>query len=341
MGETDMTTQNRHWILAKRPVGNGYAEAFALREEPVPVPGEGQILVENKVLSMDSGTRMYMTDREDSYQPGTPLGEKLIGTVLGVVAQSRHPGFAAGDRVRCYGQWADYSLVSPDAEYCVTLDDTHADLKQYVGVFGANGWTAYVGVIETGVAKEGETFVVSAAAGCTGIMAGQIAKLTGCRVVGIAGGAAKCGLLTTEYGFDAAIDYKAANVETELARLCPEGVDLYFDNVGGEILDAVLGNMALFGRVAVCGLITNYIAQGPVPGPYRFDQVLMKRLRIEGFFSPDFYAREREINPILAKWEAAGQLKLPFVVSQGLESTAEAFTMLFTGANVGKVVVEL
>lgn len=336
-----MTTQNRHWVLARRPVGNGYAEAFALRSEPVPQPGEGQILVENKVLSMDSGTRMYMTDREDSYQPGTPLGEKLIGTVLGEVAASRHPGFAVGDRVRCYGQWADYSLVSPDAEYCVRLDDAHADLKQYVGIFGANGWTAWVGVIETGKAKRGESFVVSAAAGCTGIMAGQIAKLTGCRVIGIAGGAAKCSLLTSEYGFDAAIDYKAGNVEAELARLCPDGIDLYFDNVGGEILDAALANMALFGRVAVCGLITNYIAQGAVPGPYRFDQVLMKRLRIEGFFSPDFYARESEINPILSRWQEAGQLKLPFDVSRGLEATPAAFTKLFTGANIGKVVVEL
>jgi len=336
-----MTAQNRHWVLAKRPIRNDYAAAFALRSEPVPEPAEGQILIENKVLSMDSGTRMYMTDREDSYQPGTPLGEKLIGTVLGVVAQSRHPGFAVGDRVRCYGQWADYSLVTPDAEYCTRLDNAHADLKHYVGIFGANGWTAYVGVIETGAAKAGETFVVSAAAGCTGIMAGQIAKLSGCRVIGIAGGSAKCELLTAEYGFNAAIDYKAGNVEAELARLCPDGIDLYFDNVGGEILDAALGNMALFGRVAVCGLITNYIAQEPVPGPYRFDQVLMKRLRIEGFFSPDFYTRESQINPMLTRWHAAGKLRLPFAVSTGLEATPGAFTKLFTGENVGKVVVEL
>jgi len=336
-----MSTENRHWILAERPIGNGYAEAFAMAAETLPSLTEGQILIANKVLSMDSGTRMYMTDREDSYQPGTPLGEKLIGTVLGVVTESRHPGYAVGDRVRCYGQWADFSLVEPDMTYCTTLDDTYADLKQYVGIFGANGWTAYVGVVETGAARPGETFVVSAAAGCTGLMAGQIAKAIGCRVIGIAGGAAKCALLTGEYGFDEAIDYKATNVEAELARLCPEGINLYFDNVGGAILDAALGNMALFGRVAVCGLITNYTAQGPVPGPYRFDQVLMKRLRIEGFFSPDFYALEAEFNPILARWQAAGQLKLPFEVSHGLEATPAAFTKLFTGANIGKVVVEL
>ncbi|WP_298173675.1 NADP-dependent oxidoreductase [Novosphingobium sp.] len=336
-----MSTANRHWILAHRPVGNAYAEAFALETETLPALGEGQILVANKVLSMDSGTRMYMTDREDSYQPGTPLGAKLIGTVLGVVVDSRHPEYKAGDRVRCYGQWADFSVVEPDTTYCTRLDDAHSDLKEYVGIYGANGWTAWVGVVETGAVKAGETFVVSAAAGCTGLMAGQIAKAHGCRVIGIAGGAAKCDLLTEEYGFDGAIDYKSANVETELARLCPDGIDVYFDNVGGEILDAALANMALFGRVAVCGLITNYIAQGPVPGPYRFDQVLMKRLRIEGFFSPDFYAREPEFNPQLARLAAAGQLRLPFEVSTGLEETPAAFTKLFTGANVGKVVVEL
>lgn len=336
-----MTTENRHWILARRPVGNGYAEAFALETETLSALAEEQILVANKVLSMDSGTRMYMTDREDSYQPGTPLGAKLIGTVLGEVIESRHPAYRAGDRVRCYGQWADYSVVEPEATYCTTLDDVHADLKDYVGIYGANGWTAWVGVVETGAAKAGETFVVSAAAGCTGLMAGQIAKARGCRVIGIAGGAAKCDLLTGEYGFDGAIDYKSANVEAELARLCPDGIDIYFDNVGGAILDAALANMGLFGRVAVCGLITNYIAQGPVPGPYRFDQVLMKRLRIEGFFSPDFYAREPEFNPELAQLAAAGQLRLPFEVSKGLEATPAAFTKLFTGANIGKVVVEL
>jgi len=336
-----LSTANRHWILARRPIGNAYAEAFELKTEALPALAEGQILVRNKVLSMDSGTRMYMTDREDSYQPGTPLGAKLIGTVLGEVVESRHPAYKSGDRVRCYGQWADYSVVEPDATYCTKLDDAHADLKQYVGIYGANGWTAWVGVVETGAAKAGETFVVSAAAGCTGLMAGQIAKARGCRVIGIAGGAAKCDLLTREYGFDGAIDYKSADVQAELARLCPAGIDVYFDNVGGAILDAALGNMALFGRVAVCGLITNYIAQGPVPGPYRFDQVLMKRLRIEGFFSPDFYAREPEFNPELAKLATAGKLHLPFEVSTGLEETPAAFTKLFTGANIGKVVVEL
>ena len=296
------------------------------------------------LITIGRGTKIQdLLMSEDKEYAGTLELGKTTGSqdADGVVTETRHAGYAVGDRVRCYGQWADYSLVDPATTYCAKLDDTHTDLKEYVGIYGANGWTAYVGVVETGAAQAGETFVVSAAAGCTGIMAGQIAKALGCRVIGIAGGAVKCGLLTREYGFDAAIDYKAGDVTTELARLCPDGIDLYFDNVGGEILDAALGSMALFGRVAVCGLLTNYTATGPVPGPYRFDQVLMKRLRIEGFFSPDFYAREPEFNPQLTRWAAAGKLKLPFEVSQGLDATPEAFTKLFTGGNIGKVVVEL
>ncbi|MCG8442891.1 MAG: NADP-dependent oxidoreductase [Caulobacterales bacterium] len=332
---------NRYWALARRPVGNAYAEAMELRSEPIPSAGEGELLVRNRVLSMDSGTRMYLTDRTDSFQDGVPLGAKMMGTVIGEVLESRHPDFTAGDRVRCYGNWSDYSVVDPRALYAAKLDGAQDDLKHYVGVFGANGWTAYVGVIETGDVRAGDTFVVSAAAGCTGIMAGQIAKIAGCRVIGIAGSHDKCALLKSDFGFDGAINYKSENVEAALARLAPEGVNVYFDNVGGEILDAALANMAVFGRVAVCGLITNYIADGRVPGPYRFDLVLMKRLRIEGFFSPDFYHREPEFNPILERWRAEGRLRLPFDVTTGLENTVTAYAKLFSGANIGKVVVEI
>jgi len=336
-----MTDQNRHWILARRPIGNGYDDALELTSEAMPAPQEGELLVRNKVLSMDSGTRMYFTDREDSYQPGLPIGAKLMGTVLGEVVESRHSSYQAGDIVRCYGQWSDYSIVNPEESYCASLSAPQADLKQYVGIYGANGWTAYVGVVETARARPGDVFVVSAAAGCTGLMAGQIAKIAGCTVVGIAGSDEKCRLLKQEYGFDAMINYKTADVRGALAAACPAGINVYFDNVGGEILDAAMANMALFGRVAICGLITNYIAEGPVPGPYQFDQILMKRLRIEGFFSPDFYAREEEFNPILRTWDESGQLRLPFDVTHGLENTVRGYEKLFTGANIGKVVVEL
>lgn len=334
-------TGNRVWILARRPTGTDYASAFELHDQAIPAVGEGQLLVRNRVLSMDTGTRMWFTDREDSYSPPIPLGDGIIGTVLGEVIESRHSDFKPGDRVRCYGSWSDYSLVTVGETYVAKLDDAIADLKEYIGISGANGWTAYIGVIETGAARAGDTFVVSAAAGCTGLMAGQVAKIAGCRVIGIAGSDAKCRLIQSDFGFDGAVNYKTENVEAALAKLCPDGINVYFDNVGGSVLDAVLPNMALYGRVAVCGLITNYIASEPVPGPYRFDQVLMKRLKIEGFFSPDFYRREAELNPLLRRWAAAGQLKLPFDVSTGLENTITAYTKLFTGENIGKVVVEL
>ena len=334
-------TTNRLWVLARRPLGNDYVSAFELAEEKIEGIADGQILVRNRVLSMDTGTRMWFTGREDSYSPPIPLGDRIIGTVLGDVVESRHSDFRAGDRVRCYGSWSDYSVVTPGAGYVAKLDDAIDDLKEYVGISGANGWTAYIGVIETGSVRAGDVFVVSAAAGCTGLMAGQIAKIAGCRVIGIAGSDKKCSLIQSDFGFDGAINYKTENVEASLARLCPEGINVYFDNVGGPILDAVLPNMALYGRVAVCGLITNYIAEDPVPGPYRFDQVLMKRLKIEGFFSPDFYRREAELSPLLRRWTDAGQLKLPFDVSSGLEHTITAYTKLFTGENIGKVVVEV
>lgn len=336
-----MTDTNRHWVLAQRPVGNAYGDAFDLKEGPIPRISGGQILVQNHVLSMDSGTRMWMTDREDSYQPGLPLGATLMGTNVGRVIESKHPDFKAGDAARYYGQWSDVSIVDPKDTYAAVIENPIDDLKQYVGVLGANGWTAYVGVVETARVEAGETFLVSAAAGCTGIMAGQVAKAKGARVVGIAGSDEKCQLLVSDYGFDAAVNYKKDGLEGAIGEACPKGIDVYFDNVGGDILDAALGHMALFGRVAVCGLLHNYSATGPVPGPYRFDQVLMKRLRIEGFFSPDFYHREPEFNPQLQAWMDSGALKLPFEVTKGLENTVEAYTKLFTGGNIGKVVVEL
>ena len=306
----DVTAQNRVWRLKSRPIGIDFEAAIALETEAIPSPGDGQILVKNTILSMDSGTRMWMSPREDSYSPPTPLNSPIIGTVVGEVMESRHPDFAAGDMVRCYGQWADVSLVDPREVYAAKVDGAEADPAEYVGILGANGWTAYLGVLEYGAARAGDTVLISAAAGCTGSMAGQIAKIAGCRVVGLAGSDAKCAYLTDELGFDAAINYKNGDLEAAIRETCPEGINLYFDNVGGDVLDAAMANMALFGRIAVCGLLANYGAEAPVPGPYKFDQVLMKRLTITGFFSPDFYVRGPEINPILTRWRDSGALKL-------------------------------
>jgi len=338
---SDIARQNRIWRLTARPRGDDMAAALSFGEAETPDPGPGELLVRNLVLSMDSGTRMWMSPREDSYSPPTPLGSPVIGTVVGRVVRSRHPGYDEGDLVRCYGQWSDYSLVNPQSIYAARLDGREADPAEYVGVLGANGWTAYLGVLEYGAARAGETVLVSAAAGCTGSLAGQIAKIAGCRVVGLAGTDEKCGYLRDELGFDDAVNYKRGALEEAIARACPEGVNLYFENVGGAVLEAAMANMALFGRIAVCGLLANYGAETAPPGPSNFDLVLMKRLTIVGFFSPDFYRREPEINPVLERWRDQGRLKLAIDETEGLENAVAAYSRLFTGANIGKVIVRV
>jgi NADPH-dependent curcumin reductase CurA len=203
-----------------------------------------------------------------------------------------------------------------------------------------NGWTALAGVEEVGAAKAGETVLVSAASGCTGMLAAQVAKNLGCTVLGLAGSAEKCRFLEEEIGIDRAIDYKRDDVGAALAEL-DEGVDVYFDNVGGPLLDAVLPNMALYGRIAICGLLAEYEEDAPIPGPARFDQILMRRLRVEGFFSPDFAHRGPDYVARLRGWHEEGRLKLPFDVTQGLENAVKAYERLFSGANIGKVLVDL
>ncbi len=332
---------NNFWVMNSMPRGANFAECFEMKQESCIEVPTGSILTKNHYLSMDAGTRMVMTDREDSYLPPTPIGEKLFGTVLGEVVHSNHPDFNVGEKLRSWGQWADYSVVDPNTMYPSKVDDTKTDLVDYVGILGANGWTAYVGVIETGRAKAGDTFVVSAAAGCTGLLVGQIAKIAGCKVIGIAGSDEKCKLICNEFAFDGAINYKSEDVSARLGSLCPEGINVYCDHVGGAITEAVFDNMALFGTVAVSGLLDYYGSSERAPGPKNYDLVLMKRLRIEGFFSPDFYRREHEFNPILRRWMDAGLVKLPIQPTKGLQNLVDAYSKLFDGRNIGKVVVEL
>ncbi len=332
---------NRYWVLSSRPSGDAFDRALDLEEGPIPSPDDGELRVRNLYLSMDAGTRMWMTPRMDSYQPPTPVGAKVEGMVIGVVEKSRHAGYRAGDLVRAYGQWADYSIARPLASYVAVVDRDESDLRDYLGLLGPNGWTAYLGALEYGACRAGDTFVVSAAAGATGSAAGQIAKIAGCRVIGIAGSKEKCDWVTGKLGFDEALNYKETDVADALRDLCPDGVDVYFDNVAGPILDAVLSNMALFGRVALSGLITSYGAEEPVPGPYKFDMILMRRLTITGFFSPDFYRREPEINPRMRAWRDEGRLLYRFDEVEGVENTVAAYSKLFNGGNTGKVVVRV
>jgi len=331
---------SRFWRLRQYPVGDAFADAFGLETGPVPTPGEGEVLVRNEYISLDAGTRMWMTPRTDAYQPPLPPGVPMPGLILGRVVESRAAGFRAGDLVRGFGRWGDHSCVVPAMSALAVLDETVADPRQHLGVLGMNGWTAYHGITATGRTRPGETVLVSAAAGATGLLAAQIARNMGCRVVGIVGGPGKCRMLVEEFGLDDAIDYKTADVEQALSRI-EGGINVYFDNVGGPLLDAVLPNMAHYGRIAVCGLVATYAADRATPGPRRFDQVLMRRLTIAGFFSPDFAHRGPEYNALLKPWLRAGRITLPFDVTTGLENVLTAYSKLFTGGNIGKVVVKL
>jgi len=332
--------RNRFWRFAAQPHGNDFSAALALEDEPVPTPGEGEVLIRADWLSMDAGTRMWMTPRTDGYQPPLEPGVKMMGLCLGRVVASRAGGFKTGDLVRGFGQWADYSLVRPELSDLRVLDETVTDPRQHFGVLGMNGWTAYVGVLETGAAKAGDTVLVSAAAGATGLLACQVAKIAGCRVIGLAGGPEKCRVLVEAFGVDQALDYKSADVEAELAKAAG-GVNVYFDNVGGPLLDAVLPNMAHYGRIALCGLIAGYAESGPARGPARFDQILMRRLTISGFFSPDFSARGDQINAVMRPWMEQGAIKMAFDETVGLENLLAAYAKLFSGGNIGKVIVDL
>lgn len=328
---------NRFWRLDARPEGNGFASALSLQSAPVPEPGDGEILIRNELLSMDAGTRMWMTAREDGYQPPLPLGTPMVGLAIGRVVASRHEAFPEGALVRTFGNWADYSCVDAVMSGAVLLDEDVADKRAWFGPLGMNGWTALWGIEKTGAAKPGEKVLVSAAAGATGILAVQIARLLGCETWGIAGGPEKCAYLTGELGLAGAIDYKAGNIGQALDAI--GGIDVYFDNVGGAMLDDVLTRMNHYGRIAVCGLLADY--GGSRTAPQEFDQVLMRRLRIEGFFSPDFMQHGPELTARLKQWHEAGELIMPYDSTRGLENVLSAYAKLFTGGNIGKVIVEL
>lgn len=332
---------NRFWRLDRHPRGNAdFAEALTLcDEQPGPLaPGEVRIAVQ--WLSMDAGTRMWMSSRTDGYQPPLPLGAKMVGLVLGRVAESTDPAFPPGALVRGFGQWAEQAVVVPAVAGLEVLDETLADPRQHFGALGMNAWTAYVGVKEVAAVQAGEWLAVSAAAGATGSLACQVGRNLGAKVVGIAGGPEKCRWLLDEIGVDMAIDYRGENVEARLAEV-PGGINAFFDNVGGPILDAVLPNMAHYGRVAVCGMVAGYDSDAPMPGPARFDQILMRRLRVEGFFIPDFLERGAEFMPQLRTWLEEGRLAMKFDETQGIANVLVAYERMLTGLSVGKVIVKI
>lgn len=330
---------NRFWQLNDHPQGTDFEAALTLETSEKPKPEEGQVVVKNDFLSLDAGTRMWMTPRTDGYQPPLPLGSMMVGLCLGKVTETAHPDFLVGDYVRAFGQWGDYSCVDPIMSGMVKVDQDIADIRQHFGVLGMNGWTALWGLTETAKIQKGENVLISAAAGSTGILACQIAANAGCNVYGLSGRDSKCRYLEENMGVTRAFNYKTEDLEALFAEI-PGGINVYFDNVGGPILDAALPNMALYGRIALSGLIADYDKDKPT-GIQRFDQILMKRLTVTGFFSPDFMDQGPRLTKELGAMMDSGQLTMPFDQTEGLENMLNAYRKLFAGDNIGKVVLKL
>ncbi|HXC57636.1 MAG TPA: NADP-dependent oxidoreductase [Rhizomicrobium sp.] len=330
-----MRNSNRQWILKKRPVGDIAPGDLELVEQPIPVPGPGQILVRTLYLSLDPTNRIWMSDM-DQYMPPVEIGEVMRGGTLGVVEQSNNPDFQPGDIVNAFSGWQEY-VVAGGAQ---KLAKGPVPLPAYISVLGATGATAYFGLLDLGKPKAGETVVVSAAAGAVGSIVGQIAKLKGCRVVGFAGSDAKCRHVVEHYGFDACINYKTQDIRAALRRECPNGIDIDFENAGGEILAAVLEQINLKARIVLCGMISQYNADVPPPGP-PLTNILMKRARIEGFIIIDYLPRFAEFAAEMGPWLAQGKIKYDTTVVKGIENALSSLNLLFTGGNTGKLLVQV
>ncbi len=334
-----MSEKNRKWVLVSRPKGLPSRENFELREEPLPRIGENQFLVRNLYLSCDPAQRTWMA--RDTYVPAIPLGDVMRSGAAGQVVASHHPGFREGDLVSGLFGWQDFAISDGRGFVPVTKLPPGVPIAMCMSVLGITGLTAYFGMLEVGGVKDGENVLVSGAAGATGSVAAQIAKLRGARVVGIAGGAEKCRWLTQELGLDAAIDYRSEPVPRRIAELFPRGVDIYFDNVGGEILDAALAHLAVGARVALCGAISSYNdSEGP-RGPRNYTNLIVYRARMQGFLVSDFAAKFGEAVADLARWVAEKKLRDQVDIVDGLENAPDAFRRLFTGENRGKQLVRI
>lgn len=331
-------TVNRRIVLASRPVGEPTSENFRLEETAVPQPSEGQVLVRNLYLSLDPYMRGRMSDAP-SYVAPVAIDAVMGAGTVGRVAESRNPAFKAGDLVLALGNWQDYALS--DGSDLMKLPADMARPSWALSVLGMPGFTAWYGLLKIGEPKPGETVVVASASGAVGSVVGQIARLKGCRVVGIAGGEEKCRFVVDELGFDACLDRHDPDFPKKLREAVPAGIDVYFENVGGAHLTAALNLMNPFGRIAACGMISRYNDETPVPGPSNLFLVVGKRLRMQGFIVSDHADRIEAFQRDMAQWIREGRMKWQETVYEGLENAPAAFIGLFRGENVGKAVVRV
>lgn len=335
-----MSETNKTWILRKRPVGDVKPGDLELVASPLTPLSDGQVRAKTIYLSLDPTNRIWMSDM-DAYLPPVQIGEAMRGGGLSVITESRFDGLAPGDIVNTgLAGWAVYNTL-PGASLAKLPKLPGVPLTAYMGPLGATGMTAFFGLMDIAKPQAGETVVVSAAAGAVGSMVGQIAKIQGCHVVGIAGGKAKCDWLTEVAGFDAAIDYKSEDVGAALDKYCPTGIDINFENVGGEIMDAVMARLNDFSRMPLCGLISTYNATGPVPGPFNFANLLMRRTLVKGFIVIDYFPRFPEGIQQMAQWLMEGRLKFETDIVEGFENAPTSLSRLFEGKNLGKLVVKV
>ena len=333
-----MPLVSREIRLASRPTGWPKESDFALAESPVPEPDEGEVRVRNLYMSVDPYMRGRMQDQK-SYIPSFQLGEALQGGAVGRVVASRDASLPEGEYVSSLLGWREY-FVAPAASLR-RIDPKLAPISYHLGALGMPGLTAYVGLLDIAQPKRGETVFVSAASGAVGSVVGQIAKLKGCRVVGSAGSAAKVKLLREELGFDAAFCYRDADLDAVLAQECPDGIDVYFDNVGGKQLDAALLRMNPFGRIPACGMISIYNAETPPPGPANLGAIVQNRLTLKGFIVSDHFDRFPAFSADMSGWISEGRIIAKETLVEGIENAVSAFLGLFGGENVGKMLVRL
>jgi NADPH-dependent curcumin reductase CurA len=334
-----MARVNRQILLRARPRGLPKLSDFEMRESPVPVPDDREFLVQAIYLSVDPYMRGRMNDRV-SYAPPVALGAVMVGGVVGRITRSNHPDFPDGTIVEGRLGWQDYALS--DGKGVRRIDPTLAPISTALGVLGMPGLTAYFGLLDVGQAVAGETVVVSGAAGAVGSLAGQIARIKGCRVVGVAGSDAKVEWLLGELGFDAAFNYKTEpDPAARFRALCPQGVDVYFDNVGGVLTDAVFSLLNVHARVSVCGQISQYNAERPELGPRLLWGLIETRSKVQGFLVSDYAPRFKEAGAALAAWLKAGRIQYRETIVAGLENAPKAFLDLFHGTNVGKQLVKV
>ena len=332
---------NRRFALRERPSGRIDAGTFELVEEELAPLGDGEALIRTEWISLDPTNRTWI-DEAPGYLPPVAIGETMRALGLGRVVESKHPDYEEGQLVQGLIGWTEHFVAAEAAPLQRVPEAEGISPSHYLGVLGMTGLTAWVGMREIGKPQAGETVVVSAAAGAVGSVAGQLAKRDGARVVGIAGGPQKGSILSEKLGFDAAVDHRAGDWREQLGAATPDGIDVDFENVGGEIMDAIFARLNLHARIALCGLISGYNDSTPPPGPREtFGNLLVKRATLQGFIILDHYAKLAEVSGQLAEWIADGSLKPLETVVEGFEQLPTAINMLFDGANVGKLVVRV